>query len=178
MSKSGRPKGESMLCQKLLTRRTLVGSLVALPLAKLPKLALATQWPNKPVRVLFPYSAGSSGDVSARLFALRFSEVFGQPFVVENRAGANGTLAVEAVVRAPADGHTLLWSPSPPITISPAMMTLRYDPVNDLAPISVVHNNTFALIVNSQVPVKTVTEFVRFVRAHPKELTYAEGGIG
>ena len=167
-----------MFCRELLTRRIFVGSLVALPLSNLPNLALAGRWPNKTVRVLYPYAAGSPGDVTARIFAQRFSEVFGQPFVVENRPGANGALAVEAVARAPADGHTLLWTPSPPITISPAMTALPYDPVKDLVPISAINVNTMALIVNAKMPITTVAEFVSFVRARPKELTYAEGGIG
>jgi tripartite-type tricarboxylate transporter receptor subunit TctC len=167
-----------MLRRKLLTRRIFVGSLGALPLAKLPSLALSAQWPSRPVKVLFPYAAGSSGDVTARFFAQRFSMVFGQAFVVENRPGANGSLAVAAVAGAPADGQTLLWAVSPPITISPAMTTVPYDPVKDLAPISAVNINTFALIVKSKMPVATVAEFVNFVRARPKELVYAEGGIG
>ena len=166
-----------MSCREL-TRRALVGSLAALPLSNLLNPAFAGRWPTRSVRVLYPYAAGSAGDVTARLFAQRFSDVFGQPFVVENRPGANGTLAVEAVARAPADGHTLLWSPSPPITISPALATLPYDPVKDLTPISAINVNTMALIVNARVPVTTVAEFISFVRARPKELTYAEGGIG
>jgi tripartite-type tricarboxylate transporter receptor subunit TctC len=167
-----------MLHRRHLTRRIFVGSLVALPFGNLPNVALAGQWPNKSVRVLYPYAAGSPGDVTARLFAQRFGEVFGQPFVVENRTGANGTLGVEAVARAPADGHTLLWAPSPPITISPAMTKLPYDPVKDLLPISAVAANTMALIVNAKTPITTVAEFVSFVRERPRQLTYAEGGIG
>ena len=167
-----------MLRRKHLTRRLFIGSLVALPFSNLPNVALAGQWPNKSVRVLYPYAAGSAGDVTARLFAQRLGEVFGQPFVVENRPGANGTLGVEAVARAPADGYTLLWSPSPPITISPAMTALPYDPVKDLKPISAVALNTMALIVNAKTPITTVAELVSFVRQRPRQLTYAEGGIG
>jgi len=162
----------------MLTRRFFLGSLAALSLGGLSTSALAQQWPNKPVRVIYPYAAGSPGDVTARLFAQRFSEVFGQPFVVENRPGANGSIAVEAVARARADGQTLLWAVSPPITIFPAITKVPYDPVRDFEPISAVHNNTFALIVNSKMPVKTIAEFVSFVRARPKELAYAEGGVG
>src|SRR5882757_1962802 len=88
----------------MLTRRYLLGSLAALSLPSLATSA-AEQWPTKPVRLIYPYAAGSSVDGAARLFAQRFSEVFKQPFVVENRPGANGSLAVEAVARAPADGH-------------------------------------------------------------------------
>ena len=167
-----------MLCRTRLTRRAFVGSLIVLPLTHLPGPAPAASWPNRPVRIIYPYAAGSPGDILARLFAQRFSDSLGQPFVVENRAGANGTLAVEAVVRATSDGYTLLFSPSPPITISPAMAALPYDPVKDLAPISAVNTNTFALIANRKMPVETVAEFVSYVRARPNDVTYAEGGIG
>src|SRR6266700_4230004 len=94
----------------MLTRRHLLGSLAALSLPSLATSA-AEQWPKKLVRMIYPYAAGSSVDGAARLFARRFGEVFGQPFVLENRTGANGALAVEAVARAPADGHVLLWAP-------------------------------------------------------------------
>jgi tripartite-type tricarboxylate transporter receptor subunit TctC len=162
----------------MLTRRTFIGLLGALYLATPPKLGLAAQWPSRPVRVVYPYAAGSPGDVTARLFAQRFSEVFGQAFVIENRTGANGLLAVAAVAGAPADGQTLLWAASPPVTISPAMTKVPYDPVKDFAPISAVSISTFALIVNEKMPVKSIAEFVSFVRARPKELAYAEGGVG
>ena len=140
--------------------------------------ALAEAWPQKPVRIVFPYAAGSSGDVLARLFAQRLGEVFGRPFVVENRTGANGVVGAEAVARAPADGHTLLWAITPQLAIAPAMSKVPYDPVEDFAPISAVCANTFALVVNSMLPVKTVTEFVDYIRSQQNTLSYAEGGIG
>ena len=140
--------------------------------------SLAQTWPQKPVRIIYPYSAGSTGDAAARLLAQRFSQAFGQPFIVENRLGANGALATEAVARAPADGHTLLWAITPQIAINPAMTKVSYHPVNDFVPISAVSGFAFALVVNPRMPVRTTAEFVDYIRAQPKELAYAEGGVG
>src|SRR5262245_7019935 len=119
----------------MLTRRSFIESLPALFLPHVAASASANDWPKHAVKIIYPYAAGTSFDSVARLFAQRFTEVFGQPFIVENRPGANGTLAVEAVMRAPPDGHTLLWAVSPPITISPAIMKVPYDPIKDFVPI-------------------------------------------
>jgi tripartite-type tricarboxylate transporter receptor subunit TctC len=138
----------------------------------------AGEWPDKPVRIIYPYAAGSTGDATARLIARRLSDGLGQPFVVENRVGANGVIGTDAVARAAPDGHTLLWAVTPQIAISPAMTKVPYDPSMDLMPISAVSTNRFALLVNAKVPVRTVPEFIDYVRNHPKGFTYAEGGAG
>ena len=110
--------------------------------------------------------------------AQRFHEVFGQQFIVENRTGAGGAIAVEAVARSPADGTTLLWGVQPQIVILPAISKVPYDPVKDLAPISVLATNPFVLVVNARLPVNTVAEFVEHVRAQPATLSYASSGVG
>jgi tripartite-type tricarboxylate transporter receptor subunit TctC len=138
----------------------------------------AGEWPDKPVRIVFPYAAGSTGDATARLIARHLSDGFGQPFIVENRVGANGVIGTEAVARAAPDGYTLLWAVTPQIAISPAMAKVPYDPASDFVPISAVSTNRFALLVNAKMPVKTVPEFINYVRAQPKGFTYAEGGAG
>jgi len=140
--------------------------------------ASAGEWPDRPVKIIYPYGAGSTGDVTARLIAHELSEKFGQPFIVENRVGANGTIATEAVAHSAPDGSTLLWAITPQIAISPAMTKVRYDPVKDLVPISAVSINRFALIVNAKVPVKSVAEFVAYARTQLDGLVYAEGGVG
>jgi tripartite-type tricarboxylate transporter receptor subunit TctC len=140
--------------------------------------ANAGTWPEKPVKIIYPYAAGSTGDATARLIAHRLGEKLGQPFIVENRVGANGVIASEAVARSAPDGHTLLWAMTPQIAISPAMTKVPYDPVTDFVPISAVSINKFALVVNAKVPARTVTEFVDYVRSQPLGLTYAEGGAG
>ena len=160
------------------TRRLLLASFAALAILGQMGAANAQQWPQKPVRIIYPYAAGSVGDATARLLAQNLSQAFGQPFIVENRLGANGSLAAEAVARAPADGHTLLWAITPQIAINPAMTKVSYDPVKDLAPISTVNTNAFVLIVNPRIPVKTVGDLIDYVRGQSKELAYAEGGTG
>jgi tripartite-type tricarboxylate transporter receptor subunit TctC len=112
------------------------------------------------------------------MIARRLSDALGQPFVIENRAGANGIVATEAVARAPADGHTLLWAITPQIAIAPAMAKVPYDPVRDFTPISAVCSNSFALAVNPRLPVRTVAEFIEYARGVSGGFVYAEGGAG
>ena len=138
----------------------------------------AEVWPQRPVRIMGPYAAGGNSDGMARMAAQRLGEAFGQSFVVENRVGANGAIAAEAVARSPADGYTLLWAATPPLTIDPAMTKVSYDPIKDFAPISAVAINAFVLVVNKDFPPKTVAEFIAYVRAQPNQLAYAEGSAG
>jgi tripartite-type tricarboxylate transporter receptor subunit TctC len=153
-------------------------AVAALTIALLTIGAQAQSWPQRPVRIIVPYAAGGNSDGMARIAAQRLTEAFGQTFVVENRLGANGAIAADAVARAPADGYTLLWGVTPPITINPAMTKVGYDPIKDFAPISVVGVNAFVLLVNKSFPPKTVAEFVSYVRAQPGKLAYAEGSAG
>ena len=141
-------------------------------------LAHGQEWPQRPVRIIGPYAAGGNADVLARLTAQRLSDAFGRQFVVENRVGGNGIIAAEAVAHAPADGHTLLWGVLPPLAIQPALGKVPYDSLKDFAPISVVATNPFVLVVNKDLPVKTVAEFIAWVRAQPAKPSYAEGAVG
>ena len=138
----------------------------------------AQDWPQRPVRILVPYAAGGNSDSMARITAQRLHETFSQPFVVENRVGGNGAIAGEAVARVTPDGHTLLWGVQPAIVIAPAMGKVPFDAQKDFAPISVVGTNPFVLVVNKNVPVKSVGEFVAWVKAQPQKLSYAEGSAG
>jgi tripartite-type tricarboxylate transporter receptor subunit TctC len=140
--------------------------------------AQAQIWPQRPVRIIVPYAAGGNSDGMARIVAQRLTEAFGQTFVVENRLGANGAIAAEAVARSAGDGYTLLWGVTPPITINPALTHVNYDPIKDFAPISAVGTNAFVLLVNRDFPPRTVAEFVAYVRAQPTRLAYAEGSAG
>src|SRR5215472_17050791 len=140
--------------------------------------AQAQLWPQRPVRIFVPYAAGGNSDGMARMVAQRLGDAFGQTFIVENRLGANGAIATEAVARSAADGYTLLWGATPPLTINPALTKVNYDPIKDFAPISVVAVNAFVLVVNKSFPPKTVAEFIAHVRAQPNKLAYAEGSAG
>jgi tripartite-type tricarboxylate transporter receptor subunit TctC len=111
-----------------------------------------------------------------RLAASRLSEAFGQQFVVENRVGGNGIIATEAVARSPADGNTLLWASTSVIAIFPAISKVGYDPVKDLAPISLFGVAPQVLIVNPKLPAQTVPEFVAYVKSQKEKLPYAGGG--
>ncbi len=113
--------------------RLALAVLAALPA---PAIAQAQDWPQRPVKLLVPFAAGGNIDVMARLAAQGLSETLGQQFIVENRVGGNGTIATEAVARAPADGYTLLWASTSVIAIFPAITKVAYDPVKDFAPIS------------------------------------------
>jgi len=155
-----------------------IASLVLAAALGLGGLACAEDWPQRPVRIIGPYAAGGNADVLARLTARWLSDAFGRQFVVENRVGGNGTIAAEAVARAPADGYTLLWAVVPPIAIQPALAKVPYDPVKDFAPISVIGTNPFVLVVNKNVPATSVGEFVAWVRGAPARLSYAEGAAG
>ena len=166
----------------LLQRCIVVQKLIALILAacalSFAGTAQAQDWPQRPVRVIGPYAAGGNADVLARLTAQRLSDAFGQQFVVENRVGGNGVVAAEAVAHAAPDGYTLMWGVLPPVAIQPAMTKVPYDPIKDFAPVSVVGTNPFVLVVNKDVPAKTVKEFVAWVKSQPKKMNYAEGAVG
>ena len=158
--------------------RTLNVSIGALIVLAFVCPAKSQQWPNAPVKIIAPYAAGGSADTIARMFAQRFSETFQTSFYVENRTGANGTIAAEAVAHSQPDGYTLFMAATPQIAIAPAMMKVRYDPVKDFVPISALITNTFALVVNGKLPVRTVSDLVGYVRSQPTEVFYATGGIG
>jgi tripartite-type tricarboxylate transporter receptor subunit TctC len=138
--------------------------------------AHAQVWPQKPVKLLVGFAAGGNIDNVARLTATRLSEVFGQQFVVENRVGANGTLAAEAVAHAPPDGYTLFWAGTGTVSIFPAMGKPPYDTVKDFAPVGMIGTNPQVLIINPKIPANSVREFVAYARAQPEKLPYGGGG--
>ena len=140
--------------------------------------AQAQSWPQRPVRIIVPYAAGGNSDGMARMVAQRLGDAFGQTFIVENRLGANGAIATEAVARSAADGYTLLWAVTPPVAINPALTKVNYHPIKDFAPISAVAVNAFVLVVNKSFPPKTVAEFITYVREQPNKLAYSESGVG
>src|SRR3954470_6276091 len=159
-------------------RRVLGASLACLAVVSLLGLsgrANAQNWPNKPIKLLVPFAAGGNIDVTGRLMAARLSEMLGQQMVVENRVGGGGIIAMEAVQRAAPDGYTLLWASTNVMAIVPATTKVKYDPINDFAPISQLGSSPQVLLVNSKVPAKTVAEFVAYAKAQPAPLAYGGG---
>jgi tripartite-type tricarboxylate transporter receptor subunit TctC len=152
--------------------------LTVLAAAIVASTAHAQSWPQKPVKILVPYAAGGNSDGIARIVAQRLGDKLGQTFIVENRVGANGALAADAVARATPDGYTLLWAVTPPMAIGPAMAKVAYDPIKDFAPISIVGSNAFVLVVNKDFSPKSVAEFIAYVRGQKEKMPYAEGSTG
>ena len=123
-----------------------------------------------------PFAAGGNIDVTGRLMAAKLSEVIGQQMIVENRVGGGGIIAMEAVMRAPPDGYTLLWASTNVMAIVPATNKVKYDPAKDFAPISELGSSPQVMLINSKIPAKTVAEFVAYAKAQPAPLAYGGGG--
>ena len=140
--------------------------------------AFAQQYPNKPVRVIIPWPPGQATDLAARIVGEKLSQQMGQPFIMENRPGAGGAIGTEAVAKAAPDGYTLLASSSGPLSIMPNLQKTPYDPLKDLAPISLTAKAPFALIAHPSFPAANAREFVALVRANPGKYTFASSGTG
>ena len=135
--------------------------------------ARAEAWPERPVKIIIPVSAGLGTDFALRLFAEKLSARWGQPVVVENRPGADGIVAVTSFVTA-RDDHTLLFSFAGPITINPFIHEkLPYDPVRDLVPIATAIDNFFAIAVTESTGVRSLPAFIEAARAHPEKFNWA-----
>jgi tripartite-type tricarboxylate transporter receptor subunit TctC len=158
-------------------KRRLAGLAAALLLAALPALA---QWqPSRPLRLVVPFAPGGQPDVVARALAEPLSRALRQPVVVENRAGAGGNIATEAVARAAPDGHTLLLGTNGPLAVSPALYrALPYDPLRDLEPVTLVGTSPNLIAVHPAVKAATLAELVAHARAQPGVLNYASVGKG
>jgi tripartite-type tricarboxylate transporter receptor subunit TctC len=140
--------------------------------------AWAQPYPVKPVRIVNPFSPGGSLDLVARLLAKHMSAELGQSVLVENRPGAGGTIGVETVAKAPADGYTLLIVQSS-ITINPTLQPkIPYDPIKDFAPISKVADYMFFLVAHPSLPVRSVKQLIALDKARPGQLNYASVGVG
>ena len=138
----------------------------------------AQTWPQRPVRVIVPYTAGGTTDTQARIISERLSVALGQQFIVENRVGAGGAIAAEFVAKSTADGYTLFFSGTTQLSTLPLVQKVNYDPLKDFAPISILGTNPLVLGVHISVPAKTLKEFIEYVKAHPGELSYSSGGTG
>jgi tripartite-type tricarboxylate transporter receptor subunit TctC len=160
-------------------RRTflhLAAGVAVLPVAS--RMASAQSYPSRPVRLIVGFAPGGTTDITARLIGQWLSERLGQQFVIENRTGAATNIATEAVVRAPADGYTLLI-----VTASNAINATLYDKLNfnfirDIAPVAGIIRYPLVMQVNPAFPAKTVPEFINHVKSNPGKVSYGSGGIG
>jgi tripartite-type tricarboxylate transporter receptor subunit TctC len=154
----------------------LAAGAAALPL--LSHGALALDYPARPVRIVVPVPPGGALDVLARLIGQWLSEKLGQPFIVENRPGAGTNIGIEAVVRAPADGYTLLLIPGSVTVNATLYEKLPFNFIRDIVPIARISSLPLVMEVNSSFPAKTVPEFIAYAKANPGRVSMASGGSG
>jgi tripartite-type tricarboxylate transporter receptor subunit TctC len=139
----------------------------------------AQSYPSKPIRLVVPYVAGGSADITARTLAQKLSESLGVQVLVDNRPGANGMIGTDSVAKAAPDGYTLLLVASGPIVVNPSLYPkVPYDPVKDLAPISQVVSFMYVLVVLSGSPITGVPELIALAKAKPGQLSYGSTGLG
>jgi tripartite-type tricarboxylate transporter receptor subunit TctC len=138
----------------------------------------SASWPQRPVKVVVAFAPGGNSDSIARIACQRLGEALGQTFVIENRPGGGGTIGAEAVARAAPDGYTLFVAATPQMSITPWIQKVPYDPVKDFAAISNVGSNPFVLSVNAKLPIKSVADFIAYVRERPGKVTFGSGGVG
>ena len=141
--------------------------------------AIAQEYPAKPIRFVVPYPPGGASDVTARVLGQRMSEAWGQQVIVDNRAGANGIVALEYVAKAPPDGYTLLMANLGPNAINPGVYSkLPYDAVKSFAPITLTTIVPQVIVANRYLPAQNVKELVALAKQKPGELSYGNGGNG
>ena len=156
---------------KLDRRAALAG---AAALAVSPK-AFAQDYPSKPIKIVVPFAAGSATDLAARGLGARLQEILKQPIVIDDKPGASGQLGASTVATAPADGYTLMMGTNTTNAANGALFKkLSYDPEKDFAPIANCISGVNALVVNNDLPVKTVAELIAYAKANPRKLNYSE----
>jgi tripartite-type tricarboxylate transporter receptor subunit TctC len=163
----------------MLTRRKtlqLAASAIAMPFVT--RVASAQAYPNKPVKIVVGFPAGGPADSNARLVTPWLSEHLGQQFVVENRAGASGTIGAESVVRSAADGYTLFLITTNDTVAQSTYSKLSYNVASDLVGVSPIGHGPMLLVVNPTSPAKTVPEFIAYAKSRPGKMNYASTGMG
>ena len=156
-------------------RRALLGSAL---LAADPRLAWPQgAWPTRPIKVLVPYAAGGSADNAARAYTDRLASALGQPFVVENRPGASGTLAASVLTQAPGDGYTLMVASTAVMAITPAARRTPYDPLKDITALARLAGSRDMLTITNELGVKTLPDFIKLARANPGKYAFGSSGI-
>jgi len=154
----------------------LAASAAALPAVS--RFAFAQAYPSRPVRIIVPFAPAGASDITARLIGQWLSERLGQQFVIENRPGGGGNIGTEAVVRAPADGYTLLMVGSANASNATFYDKLNFNFIRDIAPVGSVFRGPYVMVVNPSVPARSVPEFIAYAKANPGKLTMASSGTG
>jgi tripartite-type tricarboxylate transporter receptor subunit TctC len=154
----------------------LTASAAAVP--AVPRIAKADSYPSRPVHLIVFYAAGGGNDIIARLMGQWLSQRLGQSFVIENRPGGGGNLGTEYVVRAPADGYTLLLSSTANTVNASLYDKLDFNFVRDIAPVASISYEPNIMVVNPSVPAKTIPEFIAYAKANPGKINYGSAGIG
>jgi tripartite-type tricarboxylate transporter receptor subunit TctC len=150
----------------------------AAALTAVPRIARAQTWPDRIVRIVVGLPAGGGSDTVARILANRLSEIWGQQVIVENKSGAGGNLAFEAVAHAAPDGSTILLATRAPALNRFLYSKLNYNPESDLAPVTLIGRFPYRLVVPNSSPAKSLQEFVAHAKAHPGRITFASPGVG
>lgn len=167
-------------CRRFAIHAALASATLAVPaLLAWPAAAQAQDYPSRTLRFIVPFGPGSGTDTSARYYARKLQELSGQPVVVENRAGANGFIAVKQVPSAPADGYTIFIGSNSTLAVNAALFRqLPYDPVGDFAPLSMMMRSPALLLVPANSPYGTLTDLVRAARDKPDAVSYGAGSAG
>ena len=163
------------------TAMKLALSAVALAAATLAPFATASaqDYPTRPITLVVPYAAGGGNDVMARIVAEKMSKTLGQNVVVENRAGAGGSIATRQVARAAPDGYTLVLGGTGTLAVNPTLYSnVGYDPRKDFAPVGLIGTGQLIVLVNPKVPAKTIPELIALAKKEPGKLSYASAGVG
>jgi tripartite-type tricarboxylate transporter receptor subunit TctC len=140
--------------------------------------ALAQAWPARPVKMIIPFPPGGTLDAVGRQLAQKLGDQLGQPFVVENRPGGNGTIGADAVAKAPGDGYTLLFNASTFVSAPMTMKSVPYGVVKDFQPIALVAKAPLSVAINKNLPITDVKSLLAYAKAHPGKMTFAVGSIG
>ena len=163
---------------KLPRRNFLHLAACAAALPAVSRFAWAQAYPTRPVRLIVPFAAGGGTDITARVMGQWLSERLGQQFVIDNRPGGGTNIGTEAVVRAPADGYTLLLAGSPAAINATLYDKLNYNFIRDIAPVAGIIRQPFVMAVHPSVPAKTVPEFIAYAKANPGRINMASAGTG
>ena len=140
--------------------------------------AWAQAYPTRAVRVVVPWPPGQATDIAARVVAQKLQESLGQPFVIDNKPGAGGSIGTDIVAKSTGDGYTLLAASSGPVSIMPSLQKVPYDPLKDLQPVSLMCVNAYALVTRPDFPASNAKEFVALLRANPDKFTFSSSGTG